>query len=311
MIRPRHGIMAGWLCALAYIAPARAANSSAAASWTSTADRFVHTITAAPTRWHGCDDAAVRSLVRESARGRPAVVSRLSMPAATVTPAIPPAGAYECIPRIDSGALVSLLAIIVAAIIVALLVAAALRVRFMLAELARGQLRLARLETRLLDMVSTLATAPPARAQPAPPDGQPLARTRDTEPDDHRLALTLSNEITKMQRRVAELDPAAAAAKALDRALQRLRRELMAQGYTLYDPTGQAYTKGMRVSVAEFVPGGEPGDTERIERTIKAEVRYGETVIQPAVVIVKTHRPAGAGCTAGTLAAEHAAVRLA
>ncbi|MBD3239977.1 MAG: hypothetical protein GF331_05280 [Chitinivibrionales bacterium] len=281
---------AGVLWAVLLPPAAMAGDGAAHMGWAAACIDFVHDATTLPARWHGQRGATVRSLVRESTRGTPAVVSTVTMPAVSIAPA--PFGAAPPRPdrRVEASTMVSLLSVMVAGMITMFLIFAALGVHGTLGEIAEGQRRLGRLQTTLLEGVAALVSAAPSLAPASAPSPRLLPGEHEPPPSgNHRLALTLSHEITKMQRRVAQLNPAGDAAKALDRALQRLRRELMAEGYTIHDPAGQRYTEGMQVSVAEFVPGAQPGDSDRIERTLKAEVRYGDTVIQPAVVVVKTH----------------------
>lgn len=305
MIRLIRALSAAALWALVWAAPLPATDGAAGRPWTAACADLVGEATATPTRWHGARGATVRSMVRESVRGTPAIISRVTMPALTVEPA-----PFGRVPdrqpgRAGASMLVSLVAVLIAGMITMYLIFATFGMRRILRETADTQRRMSRVQARLLDTVSSLVSSdrdPPTSCAPTIPGvSRAVCSSAST---DHRLALTLSHEITKMQRRIEQLSPESQAAQALDRALQRLRRELMAEGYTIHDPAGQPYTAGMQVMVAEFVPGAGRGESDRIERTVKAEVRYGDTVIQPAVVVVKTHRSKRASRAERELTAE-------
>jgi hypothetical protein len=128
----------------------------------------------------------------------------------------------------------------------------------------------------------------------APRDSAPhRAATTDTLSGQHRLVCEVAHELLKMKRRVSELPADLAAASSLGHALDRLHRELESRGYTVRDLTGQPYVEGMQVSVVEFAPQSDPSATDRIERTLKPEVRYHDRIIRPAEVVVSARATPG------------------
>ena len=247
-------------------------------------------------------------MVREGVRGVPATVTSVTMPAAEVTPAEPPplfTLPTFPVPAVSRADILGAVCIAAGVLLLVLIAHAVIRALVRLDQLTDTQYRMLQTQTTVLDSLGALLSGSPV--------GDSASGTHAQSP--HGLATGVCHELVKIDRRVKQLPENLTQARPLARAVERLARALESFGYTARDLTGEPYTEGMRVSVAEFATTGAPGSSDRIERTLKPEIRFKGTIIQQATVVVSTApsrpplRPGPGGARSGGRATREAVGR--
>ena len=107
-----------------------------------------------------------------------------------------------------------------------------------------------------------------------------------TEPD-HSLALEVANEITLMERNISHMNQETIGLKPLIRAIERLKDNLIVNGYELVELLGKPCIEGMKITIV-----GTASDENMdkgidiITKIIKPQVNYNDKMIQMAQVEV-------------------------
>ncbi len=70
---------------------------------------------------------------------------------------------------------------------------------------------------------------------------------------DHSLALKVADEITRIEQNLTQMDSTVKGHKQLAAAVQRMKENLIANGYEIPDLLGKRYDQGMKLTAA-FVP---------------------------------------------------------
>ncbi len=104
---------------------------------------------------------------------------------------------------------------------------------------------------------------------------------------DHSLALKVADEITLIERNISLMDSNVKGLKQLSRSVEKLKDNLLANGYELPNLLGKNYNQGMKVIVSSSIPDDnlEEG-VEIITKVIKPQVNYNEKMIQTAQIEV-------------------------
>jgi len=102
---------------------------------------------------------------------------------------------------------------------------------------------------------------------------------------DHSLALKVADEITLIERNISLMDSNIKGLKHLSRSIDKLKDNLLANGYELPLLLGKNYNQGMKVIVSSSIPDDnlEEG-VEIITKVIKPQVNYKEKMIQTAQI---------------------------
>lgn len=104
---------------------------------------------------------------------------------------------------------------------------------------------------------------------------------------DHSLALKVADEITLIERNISLMDSNVKGLKHLSRSIDKLKDNLLANGYELPLLLGKNYNQGMKVIISSSIPDDnlEEG-VELITKVIKPQVNYKEKMIQTAQIEV-------------------------
>ncbi len=104
---------------------------------------------------------------------------------------------------------------------------------------------------------------------------------------DHSLALKVADEITLIERNISLMDSNVKGLKHLSRSIDKLKDNLLANGYELPLLLGKSYNQGMKVIISSSIPDDnlEEG-VEIITKVIKPQVNYKEKMIQTAQIEV-------------------------
>ncbi len=107
-----------------------------------------------------------------------------------------------------------------------------------------------------------------------------------TEEVSHELALKVADEIIRIQKNLANMDPETKGLKQLAASVKRIQDNFEANGYELVDMLNKPYDQGMKVSanfrLDETLKNGE----QVITRIIKPQVNFKDVMIQSAQVEV-------------------------
>jgi hypothetical protein len=109
--------------------------------------------------------------------------------------------------------------------------------------------------------------------------------TTQTE-QDHSLTLKLADEVTRIELNLSRMDAGIKGYKQLQKAVQRIKDNFMANGYEIVDMLGKPYEEGVKATVS-FVDDEalEPG--KRIISSItKPQINYNGAMIQTAQITV-------------------------
>jgi ribosomal protein S8 len=115
---------------------------------------------------------------------------------------------------------------------------------------------------------------------------QATATVANAEPD-HSLALKLADEITLMERNISHMNQETKGLKPLIRAIDRLKDNLISNGYEFVDLVGKQYNEGMKITIVSSIPDEnlEKG-IDIITKIIKPQVNHNNKMIQMAQVEV-------------------------
>ncbi len=108
----------------------------------------------------------------------------------------------------------------------------------------------------------------------------------DTSTPDHSLALSVADELCRLEANLRRIDPDMRGVKQLARSVSRLRDVLAAHGYEVAALAGVPYADGMRLT-ADFVddPSLPPGSMV-IASVSRPQVSFNGRLIQAAHVTV-------------------------
>lgn len=103
---------------------------------------------------------------------------------------------------------------------------------------------------------------------------------------DHSLALKVADEIVRIEKNLAAMDPTVRGRKQLAASVERIRDNFAAKDYEIVAMLGRPYDDGMKL-IANFRPDDSRAEGERvITRIIKPQVNYRGVMIQAAQVEV-------------------------
>jgi len=103
---------------------------------------------------------------------------------------------------------------------------------------------------------------------------------------DHSFALKVADEIVRIEKNLAVIDPGIRGRKQLAASVERIRDNFAAYGYEIVAMLNKPYDDGMKV-IANFRPDDSLADGEQIiTRIIKPQVNYQGTMIQAAQIEV-------------------------
>lgn len=110
--------------------------------------------------------------------------------------------------------------------------------------------------------------------------------TSEKDEPDHSLALTVADEIVRIEKNLAAMDSAVRGRKQLAASVERIRDNFAAKDYEIVAMLGRPYDDGMKL-IANFRPDDSLAHGERIiTRIIKPQVNYRGVMIQAAQVEV-------------------------
>jgi hypothetical protein len=108
-----------------------------------------------------------------------------------------------------------------------------------------------------------------------------------TADPDHSLALKLADEITLMERNISHMAADTKGLKPLIRAIERLKDNLVSNGYELPDLLGKPYNEGMKVQVITSIPDENLEEGSAIiTKVIKPQVNFKDKMVQMAQIEV-------------------------
>lgn len=104
--------------------------------------------------------------------------------------------------------------------------------------------------------------------------------------EDHSLTLKVADEIVRIELNLSRMDSNVKGYKQLQKALQRMKDNFLANGYEIVDMLGKPYNEGMKV-IANFVADETLGDGVQIITGItKPQINYKGKMIQSAQITV-------------------------
>jgi cell division septum initiation protein DivIVA len=108
----------------------------------------------------------------------------------------------------------------------------------------------------------------------------------NTEPD-HSLALRVAGEITIIERNLSLMDSNVKGYKQLKKSVEKLKDNLLANGYEIIELHGKPYHPGLPVTIINSYPDENlEKDQEIISKILVPAVRYNDKIIQSAQVEV-------------------------
>ena len=109
---------------------------------------------------------------------------------------------------------------------------------------------------------------------------------QEAEPD-HSLSLKVADEITRMQKNIAQMDPSVKGIKPLTKGLERIRKNFMGNGYEIVDLLNKQYNSRMNIDVINYVDDPSLGEDDKIiVKVIRPQVNFKGVLIQRAQVDV-------------------------
>lgn len=110
--------------------------------------------------------------------------------------------------------------------------------------------------------------------------------SQSTEPD-HSLALKVASEINLIERNISLMDSKTKGLKQLSRSVEKLKDNLLANGYEIPQLLNKEFNQGMKVIVASSIPNEnlEKG-VEQITKILIPQVNYNGVMIQTAQIEV-------------------------
>lgn len=107
-----------------------------------------------------------------------------------------------------------------------------------------------------------------------------------TEPLDHSLVLKVADEVTRLEVNLSRMDPSIRGYKILCKSIERIKDNMLANGYEIVEMLGKPYNEGMKV-VANFVSDDTLAEGEqKITGIIKPQINYKGKMIQSAQITV-------------------------
>lgn len=107
-----------------------------------------------------------------------------------------------------------------------------------------------------------------------------------TEPLDHSLVLKVADEVTRLEVNLSRMDPSIRGYKILCKSIERIKDNMLANGYEIVEMLGKTYNEGMKV-VANFVSDDTLAEGEqKITGIIKPQINYKGKMIQSAQITV-------------------------
>lgn len=136
-----------------------------------------------------------------------------------------------------------------------------------------------KLDNKLVDLLATQMALMKEERQAIPPV--------KAEEVNHELALKVADEIIRIQKNLANMDPETKGLKQLAASVKRIQDNFEANGYELVDMLNKPYDTGMKVIVANSVPDEKLKEGEQIiSKIIKPQVNFKGLMIQAAQVEV-------------------------
>lgn len=113
-----------------------------------------------------------------------------------------------------------------------------------------------------------------------------LDKKISSEPLDHHLVLKVADEVTRLEINLSRMDPSIRGYKILCKSIERIKDNMLANGYEIVEMLGKPYNEGMRV-VANFVSDDTLAEGEqKITGIIKPQINYKGKMIQSAQITV-------------------------
>lgn len=103
---------------------------------------------------------------------------------------------------------------------------------------------------------------------------------------DHSLALKVADEIVRIETNLSHMDQSVKGYKQLNRAVERIRTNFLANGYEIVEMLGKSYSEGMKASVSFETDESLAYGEQRITGIIKPQINYKGKMIQPAQIKV-------------------------
>lgn len=113
-----------------------------------------------------------------------------------------------------------------------------------------------------------------------------LDKKISSEPLDHHLVLKVADEVTRLEINLSRMDPSIRGYKILCKSIERIKDNMLANGYEIVEMLGKPYNEGMKV-VANFVSDDTLAEGEqKITGIIKPQINYKGKMIQSAQITV-------------------------
>ncbi len=136
-----------------------------------------------------------------------------------------------------------------------------------------------KLDTKLSEIIE-------AQLKIAQAEKPALTTTVGNEPD-HSLALKVADEITRINKNLANMAPETKGLKQLAASVKRIEENFAANGYDIPDLLYKPFNPGMKLIVVNSIPDDNlKSDEEIITRIIKPQVNFKGIMIQAAQVEV-------------------------
>jgi hypothetical protein len=111
--------------------------------------------------------------------------------------------------------------------------------------------------------------------------------TWDEIMERHNLVLKIADEIVRMQKNISRIPPETKGIKPLEKGIDRIRDNIVANGYEMVELLNAVYEDRMNVDVINFIEDETLSTGEKIiAKVIKPQVNYKGVMIQRAQVEV-------------------------
>jgi hypothetical protein len=118
-------------------------------------------------------------------------------------------------------------------------------------------------------------------------DSKPQQDRHVSVEPDHKLALKVADEITRIEGNLMLMDPKTRGLKQLQQSMVKLKDNLEANGYKIPELLGINYHIGLNLTVTNHLQDDTLSKgLEIISKVIKPQVNYNEIMIQSAQVVV-------------------------
>ena len=113
-----------------------------------------------------------------------------------------------------------------------------------------------------------------------------LDKKISSEPLNHNLVLKVADEVTRLEINLSRMDPSMRGYRILCKSIERIKDNMLANGYEIVEMLGKPYNEGMKV-VANFVSDDTLAEGEqKITGIIKPQINYKGKMIQSAQITV-------------------------